>query len=105
MKLVRFEYEGRAQPGVLTDGGYRHHMEKIRARLSKARSRAIRRLKALDPQARAIVSSGYSYDPVMASFQEFGFSGVIPKPYVMEELGRVLEEVIGKKTAATVKSA
>jgi len=33
--------------GVLTDGGYRHHMEQIRARLSKARSRAIRRLKAI----------------------------------------------------------
>jgi two-component system cell cycle sensor histidine kinase/response regulator CckA len=58
---------------------------------------AIRRLKELDPQAKGIVSSGYSYDPVMAKFQEFGFSGVIPKPYVMEELGRVLEEVIGQK--------
>ncbi len=58
---------------------------------------AIRRLKELDPQVKAIVSSGYSYDPVMARFQEFGFSGVIPKPYVMEDLGRVLEEVIGQK--------
>ena len=58
---------------------------------------AIRRLKELDPQVKAIVSSGYSYDPVMAKYQEFGFSGVIPKPYVMEDLGRVLEEVIGQK--------
>ncbi len=55
---------------------------------------AIRRLKELDPQVKAIVSSGYSYDPVMASFREYGFSGVIPKPYVMDELGRVLDEVI-----------
>jgi PAS domain S-box-containing protein len=59
---------------------------------------AIRRLKALDPQVKAIVSSGYSYDPVMANFQEHGFSGVIPKPYVMDELGRVLAEVEGKNT-------
>ena len=61
---------------------------------------AIRRLKALDPEAKAIVSSGYSYDPVMANFQEHGFCGVIPKPYVMEELGRVLAEVPGKKAPA-----
>ncbi len=55
---------------------------------------AIRRLREMDPHVKAIVSSGYSYDPVMASFREYGFSGVIPKPYVMEDLGRVLEEVI-----------
>jgi CheY-like chemotaxis protein len=61
---------------------------------------AIRRLTALDPQVKAIVSSGYSYDPVMASFQEYGFSGVIPKPYLMDDLARVLEEVLGKKAVA-----
>ena len=66
---------------------------------------AIRRLKVLDPQVKAIVSSGYSYDPVMANFQEYGFSGVIPKPYVMEELGRVLEEVVGKKATAPQTTA
>ena len=35
----------------------------------------------------------------MANFQEYGFSGVIPKPYVMEELSRILEEVIRQTTA------
>jgi len=60
---------------------------------------AIRRLKELDPDAKAIVSSGYSYDPVMASYREFGFCGVIPKPYIMEELSRVIEEVISQKNA------
>jgi PAS domain S-box-containing protein len=63
---------------------------------------AIRRLIALDPQVKAIVSSGYSFDPVMANFREYGFSGVMPKPYVMEELGRVLEEVIRREPADTV---
>jgi PAS domain S-box-containing protein len=57
----------------------------------------IRRMKELDPQVKAIVSSGYSLDPVMANFREFGFSGVIPKPYVMEELVRVLREVVASK--------
>jgi PAS domain S-box-containing protein len=60
---------------------------------------AIRRLKELDPDAKAIVSSGYSYDPVMASYREFGFSGVIPKPYVMDDLSRIIEEVIAQKNA------
>ncbi len=55
---------------------------------------AIRKLRELDPDVRAIVSSGYSYDPVMASFREYGFTGVIPKPYLMEDLGRVLQEVL-----------
>jgi len=58
---------------------------------------AIRRLREFDPGVKAIVSSGYSYDPVMANFREYGFSGVIPKPYVMEELGRVLGEVIANE--------
>jgi CheY-like chemotaxis protein len=61
---------------------------------------AIRHLKEVDPEVKAIVSSGYSYDPVMASFQQFGFSGVIPKPYVMDDLGRVLKEVLGDRTGA-----
>jgi len=55
----------------------------------------IRLLKELDPQAKAIVSSGYSYDPVMSDYRKYGFSGIIPKPYRMDDMGRVLAEVIG----------
>ncbi len=45
-----------------------------------------------DPNARVIVSSGYSNDPVMANFQKFGFVGMISKPYTAQELGRILHE-------------
>ena len=54
---------------------------------------AVKRLLEFDPQARAIVSSGYSNDPVMAEFQKHGFRGVVAKPYQIHELARVLREV------------
>ena len=55
---------------------------------------AVKRLLEFDPQARAIVSSGYSNDPVMAEFQKHGFRGVVAKPYQIHELARVLREVM-----------
>lgn len=58
---------------------------------------AVRRLKELDPDALAIVSSGYFTDPIMANYQEYGFDGVIPKPYQIEELGRTLKEVMASR--------
>ena len=54
----------------------------------------IRRLKALDPGVRAIVSSGYSHDPVMANFRDYGFSGVVPKPYSGDDLAVALDEML-----------
>jgi PAS domain S-box-containing protein len=55
---------------------------------------AVRRLLEVDPGARVIVSSGYSNDPVMADYARYGFLGVVAKPYIVEELSRVLEEVL-----------
>ncbi len=55
----------------------------------------VQKLRVVDPQVRAIVSSGYSNDPLMTNFQQHGFSGVIAKPYQMAELGKVLQDVIG----------
>lgn len=49
---------------------------------------------ALHPEARLIVSSGYSVDPVMARPQDFGFKAVLPKPYSLADLARVMEEAL-----------
>ncbi|HET6371588.1 MAG TPA: ATP-binding protein, partial [Nitrospiria bacterium] len=51
----------------------------------------------VDPGVRAVVSSGYSNDPVMADFQSYGFADFIAKPYRIEEIGRVLNKVLRDK--------
>jgi len=58
---------------------------------------AIKQLKEIDPAVKAIVSSGYSLDPVMANYREAGFVGIIPKPYRTEELLHILQGVLAKK--------
>ena len=50
----------------------------------------------IDPQVKAIASSGYSDDPVMAEFHKYGFSAIIPKPYRVMEASKVLHDVIMK---------
>jgi DNA-binding NarL/FixJ family response regulator len=55
------------------------------------------RLLGIDPQVKAIVSSGYSDDSVMADFQKYRVSGVIAKPYRISELAEILNHVIMKK--------
>ena len=55
---------------------------------------AIGKLLKIDPGVTAIVSSGYSKDPVMATYREHGFSGVLAKPFKFEELAHLLEQVI-----------
>ena len=51
---------------------------------------AVRKLHSLDPGARVLVSSGYSNDPVMANYSEYGFCGVISKPYRLADLATAL---------------
>jgi CheY-like chemotaxis protein len=50
-------------------------------------------LKELDPQVKAIVSSGHFRDPVMQNYTQYGFQGALTKPYVLKELEDVLSQV------------
>jgi DNA-binding NarL/FixJ family response regulator len=54
----------------------------------------IKRLLAIDPQVRAIVVSGYSNDPVLANYQDYGFKGRVAKPFNLVDLSVVLNSVI-----------
>jgi len=58
----------------------------------------IPQLKAIDPEVLAIVSSGYSNDPVMANYRDYGFAGVVPKPYSTEDLAAALDEIFSTGT-------
>jgi PAS domain S-box-containing protein len=60
----------------------------------------LERLRAVDPEVRAVVSSGYSTDAVMARYREYGFQGLLPKPYRREELSRILARVLGSRPPA-----
>ncbi len=55
---------------------------------------AMKRMRELDPKVRAIVSSGYSSDPVMSDFRAYGFSGMIPKPYRITDFAMVIRQVL-----------
>ncbi len=55
---------------------------------------AIEKLLELDPDVKAIVSSGYSTDPVMANFVEYGFRDCLPKPYMPDKLLKVISDVL-----------
>ena len=54
----------------------------------------IQKLLEIAPDAKAIVSSGYANGPIMADFKEYGFKGVIAKPYRTDELCKVVQTVI-----------
>ena len=58
---------------------------------------AMQEILKLDPDARGIVSSGYSSDPVMANFRAHGFRGSVPKPYRMADFTRTLRKVLAEE--------
>ena len=57
---------------------------------------AIAGLKAFDPTVKAVVSSGYSNDPVVQEFERYGFSGKLTKPYKINDMKAILELLIKK---------
>jgi PAS domain S-box-containing protein len=54
-------------------------------------------LKIIDPNVKAIVSSGYSNDSMIAEYHDFGFMERLTKPYLIEELDAILKKVISSE--------
>jgi len=56
----------------------------------------VEKLRSYDPGVKAIVSSGYTNDPVMQDYAHYGFSGRLTKPYRINEMKTLLESMIQK---------
>lgn len=57
-------------------------------------TRCAQEILQLDPGATLLVSSGYSDDPVLARWGDYGFKGAIPKPYTIDELKEYLANLL-----------
>jgi CheY-like chemotaxis protein len=57
---------------------------------------AVQQLLLLDPDAKVIVSSGYSNDPIMAKCRKYGFRATILKPYRVAEIGAVVQKALAE---------
>ena len=55
---------------------------------------AVKKLLEIDPELKAIVFSGYSDSPVMSSYREYGFKGMMAKPFDFKTLSKVLNDVL-----------
>ncbi len=60
--------------------------------------KAVQALLAIDPGAKAVVSTGYADDPVMADPTAYGFAGIVPKPYTMAQLKEMVDTVLTGET-------
>jgi PAS domain S-box-containing protein len=59
---------------------------------------AIKTLLDFDPNVKAVVSSGYSNDPIMANYKKFGFANVLSKPYQIRELARIINSIFAERS-------
>jgi len=57
---------------------------------------AAEKLLQLDPKAKIIVASGYSNDPVMANYHDYGFCSAVAKPFDLAELSRVVDSALNE---------
>ena len=57
---------------------------------------AVKEILKINSKARVIVSSGYANDPIMANYAEYGFKGIVAKPYTRSKLLEVLNQVLGE---------
>ena len=55
---------------------------------------AVKAILNIDPEARVIVSSGYSNNPVMANYSQYGFRSAVVKPYKLEEVRRAINQAL-----------
>jgi CheY-like chemotaxis protein len=60
---------------------------------------AVGHIKQIRSSVPALVMSGYAEDSVLARYREYGFDGVLPKPFMIPDLRRVLHEAVAVRVA------
>ena len=58
--------------------------------------KTVEKLLKIDPDVNAIVSSGYAKDPVLVNYADYGFKGMISKPFNITELADCVFKVLNK---------
>jgi PAS domain S-box-containing protein len=56
-----------------------------------------KRILTINPSSTIVISSGYSAESIMAKYVSLGFSGIIPKPYDINDLSQVIYSLIRKE--------
>ncbi|MFT3783736.1 MAG: PAS domain S-box protein [Nibricoccus sp.] len=85
------------QQAIKTDDPYRLVIMDLTVPGGMGGREAMEELLRIDPRVRAIVSSGYSSDPVLSNYRAHGFRGMVPKPYKLSDLARTIRSVLEEK--------
>jgi CheY-like chemotaxis protein len=56
-----------------------------------------KRLKAIDPQVRVLIASGFAIDDTIRSLLEDGANGFLPKPFTLQELSTKVRKALKNK--------
>ena len=64
----------------------------------------VQELLKINPNVKTLICSGYSNDRAVANYAEFGFSGVVAKPFRPKELAQAVQNLISADQFAPVQS-
>ncbi len=56
----------------------------------------LREIRKIDPEIKAVVSSGYSADDIISNAQKYGFDAAVPKPYSISVLRETVDKLLKK---------
>lgn len=59
----------------------------------------VQKLLEIDPKVHAIVTSGYSSDPIMCNYKEHGFRAAIPKPFTKAQLAEAIQDTLSENNS------
>ncbi len=57
----------------------------------------VEKLLKLGPAAKVIVSSGYAHDPILVNYRQYGFQGVLAKPYRVGDMQEALSRLLSSR--------